>query len=95
MSGATYRILGIVGMIGAGAEAGQDSLPTRLPFWVSRHFLTIGEPWRLMRSSDMHRGCHAWIVIERCHPEDDMRLGWSLGDELCSTNRTKAAQLPR
>ena len=48
-----------------------------------------------MRSPDMHSRCYAWGVIERCHPEDDMRLRRSLGDKLRSTNRTKAPQLPR
>lgn len=69
-----------------------DSLPTRLPFWISRHYRTIGEPGWLMRSPDMHGRCCAWVVVKRRHPENDMRLGRSLGDELCSTNGAEAAQ---
>ena len=32
-----------------------------------------------MRSPDMHGRCYAWVVIERWHTEDDMRLRRSFG----------------
>ncbi len=63
------------------------------PFGAVRCRLIILEPGHILAVPNVRGGSQARVVVQRCHPQDDMRLPRPFGHQVAATARAKVPLL--